>query len=395
LAQLADRVAAPFLVVVLLLATATGLYWWTQAPSQALAIAVSVLIVTCPCALSLATPTAMLATAGRLAGKGVLLRRLQALEALSGATTVVFDKTGTLTKDQLQVQQLHLRAQSASQLTREQVVAAVQVLAGASMHPSSKAVVRFAAGTCGDAALACQDLAEHAGLGVQATIDAHVWRLGSSQFVGGDWAQLSLWNGPRVFVSCDGVGVAHFDLTESIRDDAAQALQALADQGLKLRLLSGDQPGAVQAVAGALSHGVSWQWASVVAAASPQDKLDAIRAWQAAGERVVMVGDGINDAPVLAQADASFTLGQAAALVQNRADLVIQGAQLAHVAATRELARVTMRVVKQNLTWALAYNVVAVPLAVAGLLAPWAAGLGMAASSLVVVGNAMRLSAKR
>ncbi|MDP4609475.1 MAG: HAD hydrolase family protein, partial [Burkholderiaceae bacterium] len=110
--------------------------------------------------------------------------------------------------------------------------------------------------------------------------------------------------------------------------------------------------------------------------------------------RVVMVGDGINDAPVLAQADASFTLGQAAALVQNRADLVIQGAQLAHVAATRELARVTMRVVKQNLAWALAYNVVAVPLAVAGLLAPWAAGLGMAASSLVVVGNAMRLSAK-
>jgi P-type Cu2+ transporter len=398
LAQLADRVAAPFLVVVLLLATATGLYWWTQTPSQALAIAVSVLIVTCPCALSLATPTAMLATAGRLAGKGVLLRRLQALEALSGATTVVFDKTGTLTKDQLQVQQLHLQRPlqqpPASQWTREHVLAAAQVLAGASMHPSSKAVVRFTAGSRSDTALACQDLAEHAGLGVQATIDAHVWRLGSSQFVGGDWTQLSVWDGPRVFVSCDSVGVAHFDLTESVRDDAAQALQALADQGLNLRLLSGDQPGAVQAVAGALSQGASWEWASVVAAASPQAKLDAIRGWQAAGERVVMVGDGINDAPVLAQADASFTLGQAAALVQNRADLVIQGAQLAHVAATRELARVTMRVVKQNLAWALAYNVVAVPLAVAGLLAPWAAGLGMAASSLVVVGNAMRLSAK-
>jgi len=122
--------------------------------------------------------------------------------------------------------------------------------------------------------------------------------------------------------------------------------------------------------------------------------LDAICAWQAAGERVVMVGDGINDAPVLAQADVSFTLGQAAALVQNRTDLIIQGAQLGHVAATRELAKATMQVVQQNLAWALAYNLVAVPLAVAGLLAPWAAGLGMAASSLVVVGNAMRLSAK-
>ena len=394
LAQIADRVAAPFLVVVLLLATATGLYWWTQAPSQALAVAVAVLIVTCPCALSLATPTAMLASAGRLAGKGVLLRRLQALEALSGATTVVFDKTGTLTKDQLQVQRLQLQQQPAAKWTREHVLAATQVLAGASMHPASKALARFTAGTRTEAILACEDLAEHAGLGVQATIDAHVWRLGSSQFVGGDWTQLPAWDGPRVFVSCDGTGVAHFELTEAIRDDAAPALQALADQGLRLRLLSGDQSGAVQAVAGALSHGASWQWASVGAAVSPQGKLDAICAWQAAGERVVMVGDGINDAPVLAQADVSFTLGQAAALVQNRTDLIIQGAQLGHVAATRELAKATMQVVQQNLAWALAYNLVAVPLAVAGLLAPWAAGLGMAASSLVVVGNAMRLSAK-
>jgi Cu2+-exporting ATPase len=130
----------------------------------------------------------------------------------------------------------------------------------------------------------------------------------------------------------------------------------------------------------------------VQAGTSPLDKLNAIKAWQAQGERVVMVGDGINDAPVLAQADVSMTLGQAAALVQNRADVVIQGAQLVDIAHVRQIGKASLRVVKQNLMWALGYNVLAVPMAVSGLLAPWAAGLGMAISSLVVVANAMRLS---
>ena len=392
LAQLADRIAAPFLVVVLLLATATAAYWWTQAPAHALAIAVSVLIVTCPCALSLATPTAMLASAGQLAKRGVLLRRLQALEAVSHATTVVFDKTGTLTTDQLLVQRVHV----AMGLQREQVLAIAQALAATSMHPSSKAITRFVqSAEEANTAAAFSELShlkEQAGAGVQAQVGDQLWRLGSATFVGGAWPHVAGWAGPRVFVSCNGQPAAHFDLQESVRPDARAALDALAERGLRLRLLSGDQSSAVQAVANRLSDGAAWSWASVQEATSPQDKLAAIKAWQAAGERVVMVGDGINDAPVLAQADVSITLGQAAALVQNRADLVIQGAQLMHVAAVHALGRSSLRVVKQNLMWALGYNVMAVPLAVGGLLAPWAAGLGMALSSLVVVANAMRLS---
>ena len=392
LAQLADRLAGPFLVVVLLLATATAVYWWTVAPAHALAIAVSVLIVTCPCALSLATPTAMLASAGRLAKTGVLLRRLQALESVSHATTVVFDKTGTLTTDQLLVQQVHVAAGA----QRTQVLAIAQALAATSMHPSSKAIHRFvAAAGDGNAAAtlgALSHLSERAGAGIEAQVSGQRWRLGASAFVGGDWLHAGAWAGPRVYVSCNGQPMAHFDLQESVRADARAALDALAARGLNVRLLSGDQSAAVQAVASRLNEGAAWSWASVQAAMSPQDKLDRIKAWQAAGERVVMVGDGINDAPVLAQADVSVTLGQAAALVQNRADVVIQGGQLMHVALVRDLGRSSLRVVKQNLMWALAYNVLAVPLAVCGWLAPWAAGLGMALSSLVVVANAMRLN---
>lgn len=392
LAQLADRIAAPFLVVVLLLATATAVYWWTHTPAHALAIAVSVLIVTCPCALSLATPTAMLASAGQLAKSGVLLRRLQALESVSHATTVVFDKTGTLTTDQLLVQHAHVVSDS----QRARVLGIAQALAATSTHPSSKAIVRCVARVEGANAAVpvgeLSDLAEQAGAGIEARVDGQLWRLGSVAFVGGDWPHVGDWAGPRVFVSCNGQAAAHFDLQESVRPDARAALDALAARGLKLRLLSGDQSGAVQAVASLLSDGAAWSWASVQAGTSPQDKLDAIKAWQTAGECVVMVGDGINDAPVLAQADVSVTLGQAAALVQNRADVVIQGGQLMHVDAFHSVGASSLRVVKQNLLWALGYNVLAVPMAVGGLLAPWAAGLGMALSSLVVVANAMRLS---
>ncbi len=396
LAQLADRIAAPFLVVVLLLAAGTAVYWWTLAPAHALAIAVSVLIVTCPCALSLATPTAMLASAGQLAKRGLLLRRLQALEAMSQATTVVFDKTGTLTSDQLQVVHMYFAAQALAAAQRNGVLAALQALSAASMHPSSKAVARYThaqlAQLTASTPIELHELREQAGAGVTAHIGNQQWRVGSASFAGGDWSHAGAWAGPRVFVSCNGQAVAHLDLAESLRPDARAALDALAAQGLSVRLLSGDQRAAVQAVATDLSTGAAWSWASVQAGASPLDKLNAIKAWQAQGERVVMVGDGINDAPVLAQADVSMTLGQAAALVQNRADVVIQGAQLVDIAHVRHVGKASLRVVKQNLMWALGYNVLAVPLAVGGLLAPWAAGLGMAISSLVVVANAMRLS---
>ncbi len=399
LAQLADRIASPFLIVVFLLAIGAGLVWWRIEPQQALSVAVAVLIVTCPCALSLATPTAMLATAGRLAKGGVLVRRLQALETLAKVDMVVFDKTGTLTHDQLHVAQ----AVSSPALPKACAWALAGALAKVSAHPASQAIVKQSDPVVHPALSARED---HTGRGVSGRdAEGQLWHLGSWSFATANVPSVSSvaeapWAGPQVYLVCqsDATQWARFDLNETLRPDAAHTLRALQAAGLSLALVSGDQNAAVTAVADRLNESdlptapEPLRWLRVQAGASPQEKLACMQQWQASGRVVAMVGDGVNDAPVLAQADVSFTLGQAAALVQNRADYVIQSGQLAEIVAMRTAARATMRVVKQNLVWALCYNVMAVPLAMLGWLPPWAAGLGMALSSLVVVVNATRLS---
>lgn len=388
LARLADRIAAPFLVAVLLAAGLAGLYWWQFDPSRALAVAVAVLIVTCPCALSLATPAAMLAAAGTLARRGVLTRRLQALEALAGIDTVVFDKTGTLTQDRVVVREVWTRAG----VTPEQALQAAAALASASLHPVSRAIVG-AAGSVQRAPLVVQEVP---GRGLVATDDAgRAWRLGSPAHCGLDAAaspgQGARWpaDAPCACL-CDEQGwMATFVLDEGIRAEAREAIEALRALGLRVRLLSGDRAGAAARVAAAL--GID----DVVADASPEAKLAALQRWQQAGERVAMVGDGLNDGPVLARADVAFALGHGAPLTQTRADFVVQSGRLTEVVQVVRLARDTLSIVRQNLAWAAVYNLLAVPLAVAGYMPPWAAGLGMAASSLVVIGNAMRLGAWR
>ena len=382
LALLVDRLARPFLIGVLLAAAGAAAWWWPQDPGHALMVAVAVLIVTCPCALSLATPAAMLAAAGTLARRGVLVRRLGALESLAQADRVVFDKTGTLTRDALMLQAVHLRPG----MNRGQALALAAVLTRHSLHPVSRALAM--AGQGGPQWLA-QGVQEVAGRGLSGTVQApdgtvHELRLGSAAHCS---VVIDAPAGPHAVLADARGWLATFELGEDLRPDARATVAALQAQGIEVQLLSGDAAPAVARVAQQL--GIT----QARGACTPQDKLDALQAAQRAGHHVVVVGDGLNDGPALAGAHVSFAFGRAVPLAQARSDFVVLGERLEDVGATLKLAQRTMSIVRQNLAWAVAYNAICVPLAVAGWMPAWLAGLGMAASSLLVVLNALRLAA--
>jgi len=391
LAQLADRIARPFLWAVLVAAGLAAAWWWPTDPGHALMVAVAVLIVTCPCALSLATPVAMLTAAGTLARHGVLVRNLQALEALARVDTVVFDKTGTLTHDAMALRSVD----TAPGISADEALSMAAALAGQSMHPVSRAVALAGAGGRGHWRVS--DLSEEAGRGLVGTLvdarqdgaPARVFRLGSALHAGmavsdaGATLQAVL-----SLVHDDGSvsEVARFELAEDLRAEAPGVVDALQRAGIAVQLLSGDRAAAVERVAAqagiALAQGEC----------TPQGKLATLTALQTSGHHVAMVGDGLNDGPVLAGAHASFAFGRAVPLAQAQADFVVLGDSLDLVPQTVMLARRTLRVVRQNLWWAAGYNALCVPLAVVGAMPAWLAGLGMALSSLLVVLNAARLS---
>ncbi len=381
LARIADRIASPFLLAVLAAAAASAAWWWTVDPAQALGVAVAVLIVTCPCALSLATPAATLAAAGALARQGILVRRLQGLESCAGIDTVVFDKTGTLTHDRMGICATRARPG----IDPDEALVLAVSLARHSLHPASRAI----AAAAGRAGWPATEVAEQAGRGLEGRLavpgaPARRLRLGSAAFCGAPAAAVA--ERPVVHLADDDGWLASFELDETIRADAAAAVAALRRQGLQVQLLSGDAAPAVQRLARragiADAHGDC----------SPEDKLDRVRRAQAAGRRVAMVGDGVNDGPVLARADVSVAMGDAVPLAQAKSDFIVLGGQLLAVGTLVAQARRTQRIVRQNLAWAAGYNAVCVPLAVVGWMPPWLAGLGMAASSLLVVANAARLA---
>ncbi|MDD0838795.1 cation-translocating P-type ATPase [Curvibacter sp. HBC61] len=382
LAILADRWARPFLVSVLVAAALSAAYWWSVDPGRALMVAVAVLIVTCPCALSLATPAAMLAAAGALARQGVLVRNLQGLEALAAVDRVVFDKTGTLTRDGMAVQGLQRR----DGVSADEVWAAARALAAHSLHPVSRALLQ-AAPAVPERVLAA--VHEVPGQGLEGLWQVpgqpdRTLRLGSARWCGlGDASSQAA---AQVHLAEDGVWLASFELQEDVRPDAQAAIQQLHGLGLQVSLLSGDRQAAAQRVASAL--GID----EALGDCTPADKLKHLREAQQAGHQVAMVGDGLNDGPVLAGAHVSFAFGNAVPLARSRSDLVVMGGQLARIPESIALARRTLKVVRQNLIWAAGYNAVCVPLAVVGWLPAWLAGLGMALSSLLVVLNAARLS---
>ena len=381
LAQLADRIAKPFLIGVLILAALSALYWWPTNPGHALMVAVAVLVVTCPCALSLATPAAMLAAAGNLARHGVMVRNLQALESLAEIDTLIFDKTGTLTQDGQRITQV----MTAEGLTPEVALNLAASLAKHSLHPLSKALVKAQAAT-GQSMEAVQDVNEIIGLGLEGRLDGIV-RLGSAKFCApktkGIPEKASVC---QVHLCTENEWLASWQLSEDVRTDAVQTVQALRQLKVNVWLLSGDRPESAQQVAQEV--GITYAFG----ACTPQDKLSRMQAAQSQGSRVAMVGDGLNDGPVLAGAHVSMAFGNAVPLAQSKSDLVLMGGSLLVVAQSIRLARHTLRVVKQNLVWAAAYNALCVPLAVVGWLPAWLAGLGMALSSLWVVLNSLRLT---
>ncbi len=403
LAQLADRIARPFLVAVLLAAFLAAAWWWPKDPGHALMVAVAVLIVTCPCALSLATPVAMLTAAGTLARQGVLVRNLQGLEALAQIDTVVFDKTGTLTRDAMALQQVRL---AGSVLDKAAALSLAAALARQSLHPASRALV--AAAPADDGRWQVSNLQEQAGFGLSADVFDRTAqqplgrvRLGSALHAGvsDGMAGLGVADAPDptalwVVLAQEGsqpgqlpsLELARFGLVEDVRGEAAAVVQALAKAGLAVQMLSGDRPGAVQRVAA--QAGIE----QARGACTPKDKLQALQALQAQGHHVAMVGDGLNDGPVMAGAHVSFAFGRSVPLARSRADFVVLGDSLALVPQAVLLARKTLSIVRQNLWWAAGYNALCVPLAVVGWMPAWLAGLGMALSSLLVVLNAARLS---
>ena len=378
--RLADRFAAPFLWGVLLLAVAAAVAWSLIDPARAVWVAVSVLIVTCPCALSLAAPSAWLAATGLLARRGVLLARLDLLETLAQVDTVLMDKTGTLTEDRMRLGKTWPSSPDA------EVLAMLQAVARQSLHPYARAAEEAAGERLGGAVPMppLHEVREHRGQGMEAQ-DAlgRRWRLGAAGWAGELPAELP---SAQLLLSCDGVVMLALQFEEVLRPDAEAAVQALHALDLRVELLSGDRPERVQAVARAAgiarAHG----------GATPEGKLAHVQALQAQGRKVLMLGDGINDAPVLARADASVAMGQGALIARTQADAVLLSGRLSELARMRALALRTRRVIRQNLAWSAVYNAACIPLALAGWLPPWAAGIGMAGSSLLVILNALRLA---
>ncbi|HEY4556163.1 MAG TPA: heavy metal translocating P-type ATPase, partial [Lysobacter sp.] len=373
IAQSAHRVASRFVVGLLVAALAVYLGWRWYDPARAFEVTLALLVISCPCALSLSVPTALAAAHGALARLGVLAVRADALDRLAATTDVVFDKTGTLSEGRL-----GLRAcRTLGGFDDARALAIAAALERDSTHPIAAA---FAPYDRGDAA---DDVRAIAGEGVEGRVDGTLWRLGRADFAaqvadeGGVW----LGDGQRAF--------AHFSLDERTRPDAATAVDGLQARGLAVHIASGDAHGAVDRFAHAL--GVAHAHARL----APEDKLALVGTLQRDGRAVAMVGDGLNDAPVLAGANVSLSIGGGAALAQRAADFVLTGRSLNRVPQAIDLARRTRRIIRQNLGWATAYNVVAIPLAAAGLVTPWVAALGMAVSSLIVTGNALRLTLVR
>ena len=419
LALLADRLAKPFLLGVMLSAAGAALWWWDRDPERALMVAVSVLVVTCPCALSLATPVAMLAAAGRLARGGVLVQHLQSLESLAGVDRVVFDKTGTLTQDRQTIERILTPSGEVDYANitanQRQALLCALGLSQSSWHPVSRTLMADLsfklALTDTDNAMVSDgtgfnSIREFAGQGLEG--EGHLmglsaqtpapmntpYRLGSLEFCaslspppfipyGAQNAQVHL-VGPSGWM-------ASFVLSEDIRADAQKTLTQLHSMNNAVFLLSGDRQTAVTHVA----QQIGLEAACVHSRMSPRDKLDFVATRQALGEVVATVGDGFNDLPAMAKTDVSIAFGKAIPITQSRADVVVLSEELWAVPLLLALSQKTMTIIRQNLLWAALYNFTCVPLAVMGYFPAWAAGLGMAASSLWVVFHASQLAKDR
>ena len=388
LARLADRIAARFISLVLIIVAGVACYWWLQDSSQWFEIALAVLIVSCPCALSLATPTAISATLGKMQSVGLLIRRAMALEKLNQVTHVVFDKTGTLTQGKPVLGRVLCDPAAAP----ADFIAIAASLEQHSIHPLAQAL-SAAAGDIPKSEI--KAMTSTAGGGVSASIDGIRYHIGNCDFIEGstataipaDWLDSVAVEAVTVVVlSSDDEVLAMFTFVDELRDDASVTVEALRALGASVVLMTGDRAPAARQVA---TQTAIDDWRAQM---TPQAKMDAVQALQNEGAVVLMVGDGINDAPVLAVADVSIAMAGASSLAKINADIVMMRDRLNGVVQLFGMAARTRRVIRQNMSWALLYNFGAIPAASMGLVAPWLAALGMSLSSLLVVINAMRLT---
>lgn len=374
--NLADRVAGHFTLAVLLIAAAGGLHAAPQGVDAALSVVIAVLVASCPCALSLAVPAVLAAATGRLAARGVLVARADRLLRLADVDTVLLDKTGTLTQARLRLE----RIVPACELSAAECHRIASALESGLPHPVAQALRRDTDATT------ATGIEVTPGRGVSGRVDGHRYRLGAAEEAveRGDrtlsWVSLS---------DAYGTPLAHFGLGAPLRDEAPAQVAELRRQGLSVELLTGDSEAAASRVARRVGIDVT------AARQSPEDKLQRLRAHQVAGRVVLAVGDGLNDAPFLAAADVSAAMPNGAAAAQARADFVLVNDRLDGIGLALDLGRQARRRVRQNLGWAAAYNLSVLPLAFLGELAPWIAAAGMSLSSLLVVGNALRLDAPR
>ncbi|ORL66825.1 heavy metal translocating P-type ATPase [Pseudomonas putida] len=378
LAEIADRASQWFLLFTLVASVAIGLLWWQIDAPRAFWIVLAMLVATCPCALSLATPTALTAATGTLHRLGLLVTRGHVLEGLNQIDTVIFDKTGTLTEGRLALRSIH----PLGALPADRCLALAAALENRSEHPIARAF--------GRAATAAEDVQTEPGLGLEGQFEGERLRIGQATFVcalsgapvpsvpqpRGQWLLLGDSQGP----------LAWFGLDDRLREDAPALLAACKARGWKTLLLSGDSSPMVTEVATQL--GIE----QAIGGLRPDDKLDRLKALQAEGRKVLMLGDGVNDVPVLAAADISIAMGSATDLAKTCADAVLLSNRLEALVQAFDLARRTRRNILENLLWATLYNGLMLPFAALGWITPVWAAIGMSVSSLIVVLNALRLT---
>ena len=384
--RLADRVSSVFVPVVLVLAALTFVGWWiaTGEPSRALEVAIAVLVIACPCALGLATPTALLVGTGRGARLGILIKGADVLEDTRRIDTVVFDKTGTVTTGEMTL----VDVTTAGRLPKDQALRAAAAVETGSEHPVALAIVAAAASRA-IAVPRATDFVALPGAGARARIkdtEVTVGRADLFDDVPRELARPTV-DGTTVWIGWDGRARASLTVADTVRRSSQRAIRDLTDKGLSAYLLTGDHDQAALTVA----RDVGIPVGRVLADVRPEDKHAMIAELQSRGKVVAMVGDGVNDAAALAQADLGIAMGTGADVAADSADIVLLRSELPAVVDAIELSRATLRTIKQNLGWAFGYNVAAIPLAMAGLLNPMIAGGAMALSSVLVVSNSLRL----
>ncbi|MFQ2214352.1 heavy metal translocating P-type ATPase [Aeromonas dhakensis] len=380
IAQMADVLSRHFILVLLFIAAGVWTFWHFHQPEQAFWVTLAVLVATCPCALSLATPTALTSATARLTRAGILLRRGHVLDVLTRANRIVMDKTGTLTTGNISL----TSTEALGNLDEARCLAIARTLEAYSEHPIARA---FRSNAADDAVLlAASKVTPVIGHGIEGVIEGRHYRLGSARWLGISDAQETQADGLVIYLADEDRALARFLLTDTLRPDAKALIQAFKAAGLKTTILTGDSSAQADEVAREL--GVD----ELIKGVTPDGKLVYLKEHEARGDISIMVGDGINDAPVLAGAHASFAMAGGTDLAKNSADAILLADDLSRLLDARALALRTRKIIKENFAWSIGYNLLVLPLAASGWLPPYVAAAGMSLSSLIVVTNSMRLN---